>query len=625
MGAIARATLLAAGVLAGLQASTQFVAWSYYWAPGLGEGLVLSERLTLFAPWSVLRWRAALGAEARQVFAIAGALLVAGPAAAVTGLVLLDRTRSVQRRRGWGTLADARRAGLLKGGECVVGLLEGRLLTSADLRPVLVTGATRSGKGRGHVTPTLLSWRSSVMVHDPKGELRSQTAGWRSSFSRILSFDPRSLASARWNPLAEIKPGPGEIGQVQRLVAVLADPSGARSEDAIWDVAASEMLEALILHVLYAADDDRKTLLGVRALLADLDAACEAMAHTLHRLDAEGRPETHPFIAAAAKGHSAMHQRFRSSVQGTARSYLKWLAGEEIERILSASDFSMGDLMCAETPLSLYVQAAPADATALRPLVRLLFHAATQALTASLDADAWGRPKRRNLLLVMDEFPLLGRLEFVEKSLRLMSAYGVKPLFVAQSLNDIVETYGPHNTLLDNCAVYTAFSALDPLTQDKISRLTGQVMEIRTSRSRPAGLGSGRASVSQSVIDRPLLEPGEARILPPDVQLTFAADARPLRTKKLCYDRREPFRSRARIPPPGDGDQRPVSPHPWAGRRALGERPRDLADDVANGLRTAPPAYDAEAHKAWREGYAQEARDRGAQEAALDFIQGKRP
>lgn len=626
MGVFARATLLAAGVLAGLQASTQFVAWSYYWAPGLGEGMLLFNRLTLYAPWSVLQWRIAFGEEAQQVFAIADALLAAGPAATITGLTFLDRTRTAHRRRGWGSLADARRAGLLQGGDCVVGLLEGRLLTSADLRPVLVTGATRSGKGRGHVTPTLLSWRTSVMVHDPKGELRTQTAGWRSGFSRILTFNPRSLASARWNPLAEIKPGPGEIGQVQRLVAVLADPSGARNQDAIWDVAASEMLEALILHVLYAADDDHKTLLGVRALLADLDAACETIACTLHRLDAQGQPETHPFIAAAARGHLAMHQRFRSSVQGTARSYLKWLAGEEIERILSASDFSMGDLMCAEAPLSLYVQSAPADVAALRPLVRLLFHAATQALTASLNADAWGRPKRRSLLLVMDEFPLLGRLEFVEKSLRLMSAYGVKPLFVAQSLNDIVETYGPHNTLLDNCAVYTAFSALDPLTQDKISRLTGQVLEVRTSRSRPAGLDSGRASVSQSVIDRPLLEPGEARILPPGVQLVFAADARPLRSQKLCYDRREPFRSRARIPPPGEDDHKLPAPHPWAGRRALGERPRDPGDDNVGGLGEAHPVCDeAAARKAWLEGYAQEARDRGAQEAALDFIQGKRP
>ena len=116
--------------------------------------------------------------------------------------------------------------------------------------------------------------------------------------------------------------------------------------------------------------------------------------------------------------------------------------------------------MCAEAPVSLYVQVAPADAVALRPVIRLLFYAAAQALTAAENADDAGREKRRRLLMLMDEFPLLGRVEFFEKSLRLMSGYGLKTMFVAQSLNDIVETYGPNNTILDNCFVYTAFSCL---------------------------------------------------------------------------------------------------------------------------------------------------------------------
>jgi type IV secretion system protein VirD4 len=65
----------------------------------------------------------------------------------------------------------------------------------------------------------------STLVHDPKGELWRTTAGWRSSFSYAFYFNPRDPASARWNPLAEIRPGPDEIAQVQRLVAILADPA----------------------------------------------------------------------------------------------------------------------------------------------------------------------------------------------------------------------------------------------------------------------------------------------------------------------------------------------------------------------------------------------------------------
>lgn len=618
-----RLICLGLGLGAGMQAATQIFAWTYGWAEELGPALRLTPGLSLYAPWSILTWRSEFGEEAQGAISRAAPVVMLGTAAGLGLGGLLTGRRPVRRSRGWGGLAEAGRAGLLSPGGAVLGVLNRRLLATTDLRPTLVTGGTRSGKGRGHVIPTLLSWPSSVLVHDPKRELWSVTAGWRAGFSHALFFDPRDPASARWNPLAEIQPGAGELAQVQRLVAILSDPGGARNDEAIWDKAASEILEAVILHVLYVADDADKTLLKVRELLADLDDAADVMTKTLHRLGPTGAPEAHPFIKTAVKGYAAMHDRFRTSVQGTARSYLKWLAGEDVERVLSASDFAMGDLMCAEAPVSLYVQVAPADSAALRPLVRLLFYAAAQALTADERRDATGREKRHNLLMVMDEFPLLGRLAFFEKSLRLMSGYGVKAMFVAQSLNDIVETYGPHNTILDNCAVYTAFSALDPLTQDKVSKLTGSVTEIRTSRSSPAGLAAGGGSVSRSDIERPLLEPGEVRALPDDKQLVFVAGQRPLRTDKLLYDRRRPFRDRANLAAPDQGirvDAPMQQPHPWAGRRRLGhdaEAGLPLFKEVAAAM------DDKKAAARAADIYGRVAQEMAAQQAALDQLQGR--
>lgn len=619
-----RAKLLgaAAGLLAGLQAATQYVGWSFAWAGALGPGWAARPDLVLYAPWSLMSWRLRFAEEEPKVFAAANALLLLGLTGGLGVGVLFDGGGRTRRVRGWGSLRDARRAGLLARRGCIVGEFQGRVLATDDLRPTLVTGGTRSGKGRGHVVPSLLCWTESALVHDPKGELWRLTAGWRSRFSHALYFNPRDPHSAHWNPLAEIRPGPGELAQVQRLVSILADPGGVRDDEAIWDKAASEILEAVILHVLYTANDKAKTLVTVRELLADLDEAAEVMVKTLHRTGPDGAPETHPFIRTAVKGYAAMHDRFRTSVQGTARSYLKWLAGEDVERALSGCDLSLGDLMCAEAPVSLYVQVAPADATALRPLVRLFFYAAAQTLTAQEAADDAGRPKRRRLLMVMDEFPLLGRVEFFEKSLRLMSGYGLKTMFVAQSLNDIVETYGANNTILDNCAVYTAFSALDPLTQDKVSRLTGTTTEIRISRSGPAGLGVGRSSVSRSEVERSLLEPGEIRALPDDEQLVFTAGFRPLRTHKIRYDQREPFRTRAGEAPPDQTarvDTPGAPPHPWSGRRALGE---DRAASLPLFKEVEAAIHDKKAAAKAAEIYERVAGEMAAQEAALDHLQG---
>jgi hypothetical protein len=189
-------------------------------------------------------------------------------------------------------------------------------------------------------------------------------------------------------------------------------------------------------------------------------------------------------------------------------------------------------------------------------------------------------------------------------------------------LREELRADGQHNTILDNCHVYTAFSALDPLTQDKVSKLTGSVTETRTSRSAPTMFGGGRSSVSRSEIERPLMEPGEIRALPDDQQLVFVAGQRPLRTEKLLYDRREPFRSRANGSPPDqalrvDSPGRP--PHPWLGRRSLG---RDTTASLPLFKEVAGAMDDRKAASRAADIYGRVAQEMAAQQAVLDQLQG---
>lgn len=621
VSAVLRLCCAAAGLVAGLQAASQFVGWTYAWSPALGPGLPIGREMRLYPPWSLVAWRDAIEAQSPKVWRASAWLAALGSVGGL-GLGLLIEAPAQTRRRDWGGLREARRAGLRSPYGCILGELRGRLLATQDMRPSLVTGGTRSGKGRGHVVPTLLSWRQSVLVHDPKGELWSLSAGFRASLSHAFFFDPRSASSARWNPLAEITPGDGELAQVQRLVAILSDPGGVRDEEAIWDKAACEILEAVVLHVLYASDDAAKTLITVREMLADLDASAERMLRTEHIKGPNDVASCHPFIAIAVKGYISMHDRFRTSVQGTARSYLKWLAGADVERALGTSDFSLSDLMCAERPVSLYVQLAPADTVALRPLVRLVFHAATQALTTRPHTDAHGRAKRHRLLLAMDEFPLLGRLEFFEKSLRLMSGYGLKAMFVAQSLNDIVETYGQNNTILDNCHTFCAFSALDPLTQDKVSRLSGSGPHVQVSHSGPRFPDAGRRTISLSQTERPRLTPGDVGALSDRDQIIFTPGAPPILARKLRYDLREPFRSRARRPAPdqdGGPDVPPRRPHPWHGRRAVGY---SAAQNLPLFKEAEAAIFDKRTAAKVAEVLGQVAKDYAAENAAIDHLRG---
>src|SRR3546814_4688609 len=68
------------------------------------------------------------------------------------------------------------------------------------------------------------------------------------------------------------------------------------------------------------------------------------------------------------------------------------------------------------------------------------------------------------LLLMLDEFPALGRLDFFESALAFMAGYGLKSFLIAQSLNQIEKAYGSNNSILDNCHVRISFATNDERT-----------------------------------------------------------------------------------------------------------------------------------------------------------------
>src|SRR5690606_21989034 len=159
----------------------------------------------------------------------------------------------------------------------------------------------------------------------------------------------------------------------------------------------------------------------------------------------------------------------------------------------SRSDFTIGDLVCLDKPVTLYLQPPPSDADRVRPLIRLVLNQVARALMEHprkvMRGSGNGRDKRHRLLMLLDEFPTLGRLPFFSDNLRQMGGYGLKAHLIVQSFNDIIEAYGPHNTIIDNCHVLCCFASADTTTQHRISQMTGEVVEYRESYSRPRPRG----------------------------------------------------------------------------------------------------------------------------------------
>ncbi|WP_129793988.1 conjugal transfer protein TraG [Sphingosinicella sp. CPCC 101087] len=563
-------------VILGLWAATQWAAAMLGYQPELGLPWFRLGELPLYRPWELFRWWYHYEAYAPEVFDKAGALAGAsgflGCAAAVAGSIWRARQAGLVTTYGsarWATQGEIRRAGLFGDAGVFLGSLRGAYLRHDGPEHVLAFAPTRSGKGVGLVVPTLLSWTGSAVIHDIKGENWQLTAGWRSRFSHCLLFNPTDPCSARYNPLLEVRRGVHEVRDVQNIADILVDPEGALERRNHWEKTSHSLLVGAILHVLHA--EEEKTLARVASFLSDpqrsFAATLRAMMTTNH-LGTEEAPEVHPVVASAARELLDKSENERSGVLSTAMSFLGLYRDPTVAAVTSACDWRITDLGEGERPVSLYLVVPPSDISRTKPLVRLVLNQIGRRLTERLD-DA-GR--RRRLLMMLDEFPALGRLDFFETALAFMAGYGVRAFLIAQSLNQIVKAYGENNAILDNCHVRVAFASNDERTARRISDALGTATEQRAMRNYAGHRLApwlAHVMVSRQETSRPLLTPGEVMQLSPAEALVLVSGLPPIRALKLRYYEDGNFTGRV-LPAPvhGEGeyaDSPPRRPHAWAG------------------------------------------------------------
>ena len=545
-------------VVSAMWAATQWAAASLGFQAALGAPWISLAGLPIYAPWKLFPWWLAFDAQAPGVFNKAGALAAIGGVAA--GLVAIEgaawrgRVGSTVTTYGsarWADWSDIEAAGLVAGRGVLLGLYDDAYLRHVGPEHVLAVAPTRSGKGVGLVVPTLLTWGQSAVIHDIKGENWELTAGWRSGFSDCVLFDPTDMQSACFNPLLEVRKGPSEVRDVHNIADILVDPDGTRPRDH-WDKTSHALLTGAILHVLYA--EEEKTLARVATLLADparsIERTLRVMLTTNH-LGTEDAPVVHPAVASIAREVLNKTDNERSGVVSTAMGLLGLYRDPVIAAATSRSDWCVADLVSGARPMSLYLVVPPSDISRTRPLVRLILNQIARRLTERLPKTA-DLASRQRVLLMLDEFPALGRLDFFETSLAFLAGYGVRCFLIAQSLNQLDKAYGTNNAILDNCHVRVAFAPNDERTAKRLSDALGTTTELRSQRNLAGHRLSpwlSHLAVAEQETPRALMTPGEILQLPANEELVLVSGTPPIRARKLKYYADENFAPR-QLPPP---------------------------------------------------------------------------
>ena len=544
-------TGLGALSVAGLWGSTQQLAGLLGGHALLGMPWLRAGETAVYAPWMWLSMASRYYEQIPKSFDDTMLPMVVGLMAGLIFAVALRRKfgpKPVLTSHGsarWATREELSDSGLLASTKAARGVVlgrdeQGKLLVHNGKEHVFCFAPTRSGKGVGLVVPTLLTWTGSVLVLDVKGENWALTSGWRAMFSHALYFNPTDERSVHFNPLLEIRKGAGEVRDVRNVVEILCDPDGRSTGNDFWTESAKSLLTGLILHVLYAEDD--KSLAGVLSFLRDPDREQEEMfEHMLSTRHLGDRP--HPVVAQAARSLLNAAEKTRSGIVVTAERFLNLFEDPILAETTRTSDFRLRDLQYADHPVSLYLVVPPSDMLRLRPLLRLMLIQLGSALTEELDAG----DDHHRLLLLLDEFPVLGRLDWFETALAYIAGYDIKAYLIAQDLNQIEKAYGPNNAILGNTHIRIAFAANDDRTARRISDLLGQSTATKKTESLSGKRGAFHLeNKSESAVEfaRPLLTPGEVTQLHPDRAIVMVAAQPPILAHKVRYYEEEHFKRR---------------------------------------------------------------------------------
>ncbi|MBP9741782.1 MAG: type IV secretory system conjugative DNA transfer family protein [Burkholderiales bacterium] len=480
----------------------------------------------------------------------------------------------------WATEQEIKERCLLDGEGVVVGAIKNftgfKYLQHNGPEPIMGIGPTRSGKGVGWVIPTLLKWKHSAIIYDPKGENWDLTAlSRRKDFNgKCLRFAPGELQGSskynncRFNCLDTIKYGTlEEVSHADTIATIICDTGEAQKD--YWEDEAKSFIKAVILHIVYTKKNGNLTdvsffiskppeemlhdmlyanhaeYLAIKGILKDqidkmveywgsntnknIRSAVEPLYSMLPNTKRKPGEQFNP-----ANGSQKGAEGQLQGIIGSAKRFLSLYQDPIVAGNIAQSDFKLEDLYNYEAPVSLYIVVSPSSTQQerLRPLVRLLISLVLDKIQEN------SAVKKHKMLFMIDEFPTLKKMGNIEHAISTISAYDLKFFLILQSMNHLQKFYGEHQTLYANSPVRLIYSSADPITRKMVSSDSGDYTyrgQVVSHTKSGGAFGSRSTTTTMQDSKKPLVTPDEVGKLPSDKMFIFIDGMNPINCYKANY------------------------------------------------------------------------------------------
>jgi type IV secretion system protein VirD4 len=442
-------------------------------------------------------------------------------------------------------------------GKILLGEIAGALIGVRDNRHLVTIAGSRAGKGVSAIIPNLLCYPGSILCIDPKGENARVTAQQRRDMGQaVYVLDPFATsdeAIASFNPLSIIDIEHESCVDDAALIAdgIIVSTS---EKDKHWTDSARNWIRGLILYIAAHEPEEKRNLLRLRELLTmDSKGLAQLLGDMLESEAGFG------VIARAARAFEQKEMGEMSGIISTAIEQTDFLDSPAMQRVLKTNDFALTDLKRQKITVFLCL-----------PAGRMATHNRWLRIMINLAIESMERvpepPEGEPVLIIMDEFPILGHMEAVEKAAGLIAGYGVRLWTIIQDLSQLKRHYKESwETFLGNAGLVQLFGNTDLTTLKYASERLGQTSVTNISKGEISIGQTANGFTGESVSHQacPLMTPEEiARFFSRQErrQILLWAGANPIAADRVEYYNHPDLMHKANQQPPEAPKPPPTSP-----------------------------------------------------------------
>ncbi|HEU0301667.1 MAG TPA: type IV secretory system conjugative DNA transfer family protein, partial [Longimicrobium sp.] len=437
----------------------------------------------------------------------------------------------------------------------------------------LTVATTRSGKGIGTVLTNALGYTGSMFFTDPKAESFFVTAKHRRERlgHTVYVLDPFGVTvlpgqkphdmRAFFNPMRLITTVGPEAGLALVRARVLTETLilESKGENAFWDRMARQVCTGFILYIATQFDtaglgqDNAfpvptpfgRDLLTMRYLTC---LSAEDFQAVLTHMSRSANPD----VVQVSNILLGADERTRQNIMTSVHAQLAVLDYPQIASVLGEFVPDPSRRTSVPNPLAhadltrikargvqqtIYLVIPPSFLEACAAWGRLIIVALNDIITRTT------APPDRPIVMMLDEFANMGRIDAVRRGVSLVGGYGVRFWMIVQDLQQVEDVYEKAwGTMFANASVKQLFGTSDLRTAKELSELTGDATvysdngSVGKSLDSAGWIGKGK-SVNEGMSEkgRKLLLPDEVLGMPPEKQLLLIRGHRPLYVNKLNY------------------------------------------------------------------------------------------